>query len=90
MTSSHVLTSLYQHLGIDPALTIPDNNGRPMYLLDERESRCRGWCSRTLWLRRVYNPLVQGAIQENRHMSIMPSVTRECRFGVCCGRFATS
>ena len=37
MTSSHVLTSLYQHLGIDPALTIPDNNGRPMYLLDERD-----------------------------------------------------
>ncbi len=37
MTSSHVLTSLYQHLGIDPALTLPDNNGRPMYLLDERE-----------------------------------------------------
>jgi hypothetical protein len=37
MTSSHVLTSLYQHLGIDPALTLPNNNGRPMYLLDERE-----------------------------------------------------
>ncbi|MEX0978537.1 MAG: DUF1501 domain-containing protein, partial [Pirellulales bacterium] len=38
MTSSHVLTSLYQHLGIDPVTTIPDNNGRPMYLLDERDS----------------------------------------------------
>ena len=37
MTSSHVLASLYHHLGIDPAITIPDNNGRPMYLLDERE-----------------------------------------------------
>jgi hypothetical protein len=37
MTSSHVLTSLYGHLGIDPALSIPDNNGRPMYLLDERD-----------------------------------------------------
>ncbi len=37
MTASHVLTSLYQHLGIDPGHTIPDNNGRPMYLLDERE-----------------------------------------------------
>ena len=37
MTSSHVLTSLYEHLGIDPGHTIPDNNGRPMYLLDERE-----------------------------------------------------
>jgi hypothetical protein len=38
MTSSHVLTSLYQHLGVDPALSIPDNNGRPMYLLDDREA----------------------------------------------------
>jgi uncharacterized protein (DUF1501 family) len=38
MTSCHVLTSLYQHLGIDPATTIPDNNGRPMYLLDERDA----------------------------------------------------
>jgi hypothetical protein len=38
MTSAHVLTSLYEHLGIDPGLTIPDNNGRPMYLLDERDA----------------------------------------------------
>ena len=38
MTSSHVLTSLYQHLGVDPALSIPDNNGRPMYLLDDRDA----------------------------------------------------
>jgi hypothetical protein len=37
MTSAHVLTSLYQHLGLDPSLTIPDNNGRPMYLVDERD-----------------------------------------------------
>jgi uncharacterized protein (DUF1501 family) len=37
MTSSHVLTSLYQHLGIDPATTIPDHAGRPMYLLEERD-----------------------------------------------------
>jgi hypothetical protein len=37
MTSAHVLTSLYEHLGIDPGLTIPDNNGRPMYLLDQRD-----------------------------------------------------
>ena len=37
MTATHVLTSLYQHMGIDAGLTIPDNNGRPMYLLDERE-----------------------------------------------------
>ena len=37
MTSAHVLTNLYGHLGIDPGVTIPDNNGRPMYLLDERD-----------------------------------------------------
>jgi hypothetical protein len=24
-------------LGIDPAQTLPDHNGRPQYLLDERE-----------------------------------------------------
>ena len=38
MTACHVLTSLYGHLGIDPGRTIPDNNGRPMYLLDERDA----------------------------------------------------
>ena len=38
MNSSHVLTNLYQHLGVDPSITIPDNNGRPMYLLDERDA----------------------------------------------------
>jgi hypothetical protein len=37
MTPSHVLTSLYHHLGIDPGHTIVDHNGRPTYLLDERE-----------------------------------------------------
>ena len=37
MDSSHVLTSLYQHLGIDPAIAIPDHNGRPTYLLDQRD-----------------------------------------------------
>ncbi len=37
MTASHVLTSLYQHMGIDPGSTIPDNNGRPMYLIDDRD-----------------------------------------------------
>jgi hypothetical protein len=36
-TSSHVLASLYGHLGINPAITIPDTSGRPMYLLDQRE-----------------------------------------------------
>lgn len=33
----NVLATLYHVLGIDPATTIPDHNGRPMYLLDERE-----------------------------------------------------
>jgi hypothetical protein len=37
MNSCHVLASLYAHLGIDPATTIPDHNGRPMYLLEERD-----------------------------------------------------
>jgi uncharacterized protein (DUF1501 family) len=36
-TPSNVMASLYQHLGIDPALTIPDHNRRPMYLLDDRD-----------------------------------------------------
>ena len=33
----NVLATLYHLLGIDPATTLPDNSGRPMYLLDERE-----------------------------------------------------
>jgi uncharacterized protein (DUF1501 family) len=37
MTPSNVLSTLYHHIGIDPATTIADNNGRPMYLLDQRE-----------------------------------------------------
>jgi hypothetical protein len=28
---------LYQHLGINPSLTFPDNAGRPRYLLETRE-----------------------------------------------------
>jgi hypothetical protein len=28
---------LYRVLGIDPATTIPDHNGRPQYLLEQRE-----------------------------------------------------
>ncbi len=36
-TPGNVLASLYHHLGIDPALTIPDHNRRPMHVLDERE-----------------------------------------------------
>ncbi|HEX7449820.1 MAG TPA: DUF1501 domain-containing protein, partial [Pirellulales bacterium] len=35
-TPSNVLANLYHHLGIDPAATIADFNGRPMYLLDDR------------------------------------------------------
>lgn len=36
-TPSNVLASLYRHLGIDPSATLPDHNGRPMYILDDRE-----------------------------------------------------
>ena len=32
-----MLATVYHAMGIDPAATIPDHNGRPMYLLDERE-----------------------------------------------------
>ncbi|MGE3808058.1 MAG: DUF1501 domain-containing protein [Gemmataceae bacterium] len=35
-SSASVLATLYQHLGIDPATTLPDFSGRPMYLLDDR------------------------------------------------------
>lgn len=34
---SNVLATLYHHLGIDPAITIPDHNRRPMHVLDDRE-----------------------------------------------------
>jgi hypothetical protein len=37
ITPQMMLATLYHTLGIDPAATIPDHNGRPMYLLDERE-----------------------------------------------------
>jgi uncharacterized protein (DUF1501 family) len=36
-TPSNVMANLYRHLGIDPAITIPDHSRRPMYLLDDRE-----------------------------------------------------
>ncbi len=36
-TPGNVLATLYRHLGIDPARTIPDHNNRPMHILDERE-----------------------------------------------------
>lgn len=36
-TPSNILASLYRHLGIDPATTIPDHNRRPMHVLDDRD-----------------------------------------------------
>jgi hypothetical protein len=35
-TPANLFASLYRHLGIDPALTIPDFANRPMYVLDDR------------------------------------------------------
>ena len=36
-TPGNIMANLYRHLGIDPATTIPDRNGRPMHVLDDRE-----------------------------------------------------
>lgn len=36
--SANVLATLYGHLGIDPATTLPDLSGRPTYLLDDRRT----------------------------------------------------
>jgi hypothetical protein len=36
-TVPQVLSTIYQALGIDPALTVPDNTGRPRHLLDDRQ-----------------------------------------------------
>ena len=36
-TPANVLATLYGHLGIDPAATLPDHLGRPVYVLDDRE-----------------------------------------------------
>jgi Protein of unknown function (DUF1501) len=35
-TPANVLSTLYAHLGIDPATTLPDHTNRPMYVLDDR------------------------------------------------------
>jgi hypothetical protein len=35
-TPSNILATLYRHLGIDPEQTLPDRDGRPMHLLDDR------------------------------------------------------
>src|SRR5262249_8188053 len=36
-TPQNVLATLYHVLGIDPARTLPDGQGRPRHLLDDRE-----------------------------------------------------
>lgn len=36
-TPQNVLATLYHVLGIDPVTTLPDHQGRPTYLLDDRE-----------------------------------------------------
>jgi len=36
-TPSQVLSTLYHAVGIDPALTFPNQAGRPMYVLEDRE-----------------------------------------------------
>jgi hypothetical protein len=36
-TPQNVLSTIYHVLGVDPARTFPDYQGRPMYLLDDRE-----------------------------------------------------
>jgi hypothetical protein len=37
LTPQNVFATLYQLLGIDPGQTLPDHQGRPMYLLEDRE-----------------------------------------------------
>jgi hypothetical protein len=37
ITPQNLLATLYYLLGIDPVRTFPDHNGRPQYLLDDRE-----------------------------------------------------
>jgi hypothetical protein len=36
-TPSNILATLYRHLGIDPAVAIPNFEGRPMHILDDRD-----------------------------------------------------
>lgn len=38
ISMKNVLATVYQRLGIDPGLTIPDYNGRPQVILDDRET----------------------------------------------------
>jgi len=37
VTVPNVLSTFYRAMGIDPSMTFPNNTGRPMYVLDERE-----------------------------------------------------
>jgi hypothetical protein len=37
VTFASVFATLYHNLGLDPATTLPNRSGRPMYLLDDRE-----------------------------------------------------
>ncbi len=37
VNESHVLSTVYHALGIDPGKTFPSGSGRPMYILDDRE-----------------------------------------------------
>jgi uncharacterized protein (DUF1501 family) len=37
VTAPQVLATLYHAIGIDPSMTFPNNTGRPMYILDDRE-----------------------------------------------------
>ena len=32
-----LLSTIYQAMGIDPAMTFPNGSGRPMYILDDRD-----------------------------------------------------
>jgi uncharacterized protein (DUF1501 family) len=36
-TASQVLSTVYRAVGIDPAMTFTNGNGRPMYVLDDRQ-----------------------------------------------------
>ncbi|HKI37941.1 MAG TPA: DUF1501 domain-containing protein [Gemmataceae bacterium] len=37
LKESHVLSTVYHAVGIDPAHTFPNGSGRPMYILDDRD-----------------------------------------------------
>ena len=37
VSASQVLATVYRAMGIDPSMTFPNNSGRPMYVLEDRE-----------------------------------------------------